>query len=102
MLEDHNKTTFVMEWGCFQYIVIAFGMKTVLAIFSGFIIAAFKEFIHKFLEVYFDEWTMFGLVKCHVESLRLMFDTFRRYWIALNLNKFIFCVPYGILIAHVV
>jgi len=48
-------------------------------IFSHVVIATFKEFIHKSLEVYFDDWTMFGLVKHHVASLRLMLDTCRRY-----------------------
>jgi len=47
----------------------------VLAIFLCIIIVAFKEFIHKFLDIYFDDWTMFGLVKRHVASLCLMLDT---------------------------
>ena len=45
---------------------------------------------------------MFRLVKCHVESLRLMLDTCHRYKIAQNLKKCIFCVTYGILLGHVV
>ena len=79
-----------------------FGLKNASAIFSHVVIVAFKEFIHKFLEVYFDEWTVFGLLKRHVESLRLMLDTCRRYHIALNLNKCLFCVPFGTLLGHVV
>lgn len=101
-LEDRSKTTFAVEWGCFQYTVIPFGLKNVPAIFSHIVIVAFKEFIHKFLEVHFDEWTVFGLVKCHVASLRLMLDTCRRYQIALNLKKCLFCVPFGTLLGHVV
>jgi len=62
----------------------------------------FKEFIHKFLEEYIDDWTVFGLVKCHVASLRLMLDMCCRYQIALNLKKFLFYVPFGILLGHVV
>ena len=27
--EDRSKTTFVTEWGCFQYTVIPFGLKNV-------------------------------------------------------------------------
>ena len=50
--EDQSKTTFATEWGCFQYTVMPFGMKNALAIFSRIVVAAFKEFIHKFLEVY--------------------------------------------------
>lgn len=55
-----------------------------------------------FLEVYFDDWTVFGLVKFHVASLRLMPNTYQRYQIALNLKKYLFCVPFGTLLGHVV
>ena len=65
-------------------------------------IATLKEFIHKFLEVYFDDWTMFGLVKLHVASLCLILDTCRRYQITLNLKKCLFCVPFGNLLGNVV
>jgi len=34
------------------------------------VVAAFKEYIHKFLEVYFDDWTVFGMLKKHGASLR--------------------------------
>jgi len=50
-LEDRSKTTFATEWGCFQYIVMPFGLKNAPAIFSCVVVVAFKEFIHKFLEV---------------------------------------------------
>eukprot|EP00253_Pinus_taeda_P003565 PITA_03565 len=59
--EDRNKTTFMMESGCFQYTRMPFGLKNVPVIFSHMVIATFKEFIHKLLEVYFDDWIMFGL-----------------------------------------
>lgn len=52
--KDRSKTTFATEWGCFQYIVMPFGLKYVLAIFSRIVVATFKEFIHKLLEVYID------------------------------------------------
>jgi len=71
-------------------------------IFSCVVIVVFKEFIHKFLEVYFDDWTVFGLVKCHLVSLCLMLDTCLRYQIALNLKKCLFCTPFRILLGHVV
>lgn len=59
--EDRHKTTFSTENGCYQYMVMSFGLKNAPAIFSRVVVAAFKEFIHKFLEVYFHDWTMFGL-----------------------------------------
>ena len=53
--EDHHKTTFVTEWGCYQYTVMPFGLKNAPAIFSRIVVYAFKYFIHNFLEVYFDD-----------------------------------------------
>lgn len=100
--EDTSKTTFAIEWGCFQYIVMPFGVNNVLEIFSRAVIAAFKEFIHKLLEVYFDDWMVFGLVKRHVARLWLMLGACRRYQIALRLNKCLFYIPFGILLGHVV
>lgn len=94
--------TFLMEWGCFQYTMMSFGHKNAPAIFSFVDIVAFKDVIHKFFEVYFYDWTMFGLVKRNVASLRLMLDTYRKYQIVLNLKKCILCVPFGILLGHVV
>ena len=70
--EDRHKTTFATEWSSFQYTVMPFGLKDAPAIFSRVVVAVFKEFIHKFVEVYFDNWIVFGLLKKHVEALRLM------------------------------
>ena len=53
--EDHSKSTFSTEWGSFQYIVMPFGLKYAPTIFSRVVVVVFKEFMHKFLEVYFDE-----------------------------------------------
>ena len=52
--------------------------------------------------MYFDDWTVFELVKRKVEILCLMLDMCHRYQIALNLKKCIFCVPFGTLLGHVV
>ena len=64
--------------------------------------AVFKKFIHNFLEVYFDDWTIFGLVKNHVSKMRMMLDACRKHHISLNIKKCIFCIPFGILLGHIV
>jgi len=102
ILEDRRKTTFMMEWGCFQYTLMSFWLKNAPMIFSHMVMEVFNEFIHKFLEAYFNDWTMFGLVKRHVGSLHLILDLFWRYQITLNMKKCIICVPFGILLGHVV
>ena len=75
--EDCHKTTFVTEWGCYQYTVIPFGLKNAPAIFSRIVVSTFKYFIHKFLEVYFDDWTIFGLARDHIENLHMMMERCR-------------------------
>lgn len=77
--EDSSKTTFVIEWGCFQYIVMPFGLNNAPMIVSRVVIVHFKESIHKFLEIYFNDWTIFGLAKCHVASLCYTLDTYHRH-----------------------
>lgn len=79
-----------------------FGLKNMPIIFSCIVIAVFKEYIHKFLEVYLDDWFVFGLVKHHVASLRLMLDTCCGHQIALDLKKCTFLVLFGNLLRRVV
>ena len=67
--EDRCKTSFVIELGSLAYIVLPFGLKNALDIFSKIVITSFKEFIHKFLEVYLDDWTVFSLLKQHIQLL---------------------------------
>ena len=70
--------------------MIPFGLKNAPAIFSRLVVAIFKEYIHKFVEVYFDDWTVFGLLKKHVEALRLMLAKCRQHQILLNLKNVYF------------
>ena len=100
--EDKHKTTFAIEWGSFQYTVMPFGLKNAPAIFSTLVVAVFKEYIHKFVEVYFDYWIVFGLLKKHVEALRHILTKCRQHHISLKLKKCVFCVPFGTLLGHIV
>ena len=77
--EDHNKTTFATEWGSFQYTVMPFGLKNAPAIFSRLVVAIFKELIQKFLEVYFDDQTIFRLLKKDIPNLCMMLDACRKH-----------------------
>jgi hypothetical protein len=100
--EDRYKTTFATEWGSYQYTIIEFSLNNAPTIFSRVLVVAFKDFIHKFLEVYLDDWTIFSLLKDNVEILRLMLERCRQYRISLNIKKCIFSTPFGILLGHIV
>jgi hypothetical protein len=64
--ENKHKTTFATDWGSYQYKFMLFGMNNAPTIFSRVVITTFKEFIHQFLEVYLDDWTVYSLLKNHV------------------------------------
>ena len=100
--EDWHKTTFFTEWGCFQYTAMPFGLKNALAIFSLVVVVAFKDFIQKFLQVYMDDWPVYGLVRDHLANLHLILERCRQHQIALNSKKCIFCTPFKILLGHIV
>ena len=79
-----------------------FGLKNAPTIFSRVVIVVFKEFIHQFLEVYLDDWIVYSLLKNHVEVLCLILERCRQCQISLNINKFIFGTPFGILLGYIV
>jgi hypothetical protein len=79
-----------------------FGLNYEPTIFSRVVIASFKDFIHQFLEVYLDDWTVYSLLKDHVGVLILMLERCRQCQISLNIKKHIFCTPFGILLGHIV
>jgi hypothetical protein len=79
-----------------------FGLKNAPTIFSRVFIAPFKEFIHQFSEVYLDDWTVYSLLKDHVEVLRMMLERCRQCQISLNIKMCIFGTHFGILLGHIV
>jgi hypothetical protein len=79
-----------------------FGVKNAPTLFSRVVIATCKEFIHLFLEVYMDYWTIYSLLKDNVEVLRLMLERCRQCQISLNIKKCIFGTSFGILLGHIV
>jgi hypothetical protein len=82
--------------------VMPFGLNNFPVVFSRIVVPSFKEFIHKFLEVYLDDWTMFNLLKEHMPALRLMLDRCHQLQISLNFKKHIFCTPFSTLLGHIV
>jgi hypothetical protein len=64
-----------------------FGLNNAPAIIYRVVVEAFKEFLHKFLEAYIDDWTVFSLLQNHIECFRLMLDKGRQCQITLNLKK---------------
>jgi hypothetical protein len=77
-------------------------MKNAPTMFLRIVIVVFQDFIHIFLEVYMDDWTMYSLLKEHIGLLWLIFSHCRNLQISLNLKKCIFCVPFVNMLGHIV
>ena len=72
--EDHPEITFTIEWGSYMYNAMPLGLKNTPVIFSRILVNTFKDFIHDFLEVYLNDWTIFRILYPHIQALRLMFE----------------------------
>ena len=57
------------EWGCYQYIVMPFGLRNAPVIFFRIIVGAFKDFIQTLLVVYMDDGMVYGLIKDHLANI---------------------------------
>ena len=51
------------EGHAWMYLGVVSHVELIGGFFGLTVVSAFKYFIHKFLEVYFDDWTMFVLVR---------------------------------------
>lgn len=100
--KDQLKTTFIIEWGTYAFRVMPFRLTNALATFQRVILNIFKQKIGKKIEVFFDDWTLFTLLKNHLECLRSMLETCKKNNLCLNPVKCTFMVPFGTLLGHVV
>ena len=49
-----------------------------------------------------DDWTIYGLIRDHLDNLWLMLEICRQHQITLKSKKCIFCAPFGMLLGHIV
>ena len=61
--EDQKKTTFIFKFGSFGYRVMPFSLKNASLVLSRIVIKALQEYIYKTMEVYFDDWTIYSMLK---------------------------------------
>ena len=52
--------------------------------------------------VYFDDWTIYSMLKDHCKWLILMLERCRQIHLSLNIRKCIFFTPIGTLLGHIV
>ncbi|MCO5566592.1 hypothetical protein L7F22_020269 [Adiantum nelumboides] len=100
-LEDRTKTTFVLEWGAFMYLVMPFGLSNAPTTFQRCMMEIFSKFLHKFLAIYVDDFTINSIEELHILFLEMVFQRCREKRICLNPFKSVFMVWKGQLLGHV-
>ena len=79
-----------------------FGFKNAPTVFSRIVVKTFQEYIYKTMAVYFDDWTIYSMLKDHCKWIGLMLERYRQIQLVLNIRKCIFVTPIGTLLGHIV
>jgi hypothetical protein len=100
--EDKENTIFISKWGAYAYNFMSFGLCNVLATFQKVVTKTFKEYFKKFMQIFLDDFSVYGSKKDHLIQLQKCLEECRQNGISLNLEKCAFCVNSGVLLGHIV
>ncbi|BBN67993.1 hypothetical protein Prudu_247S000100 [Prunus dulcis] len=82
-LEDQEKTTFACPFGTFAFRKMPFGLCNAPATFQRCMISIFSDMVEKYLEVFKDDITVFGLIPPHwtsQEKKKFMVEVRKFFW----------------------
>ncbi|MCO5610817.1 hypothetical protein L7F22_065058 [Adiantum nelumboides] len=71
--EDQSKTTFVIEWEEFMYLVMPFRLCNAPVTSQRCMMEVFSEFLHKFLAIFVDDFTIYSTEELHILFLEMVF-----------------------------
>ena len=103
--EDVSKTAFRCPGalGCYEWIVMPFGLKNAGAIYQRAMNSMFHDFIEDFMQIYIDDIVVKSSSENkHLEHLRLSFERMRQYGLKMNPLKCAFGVCAGDFLGFVV
>jgi hypothetical protein len=102
-LDDQHKTTFTCPYGTFAYRRMPFGVCNASASFQHCMMAVFSEFIEEIVEVFMDDFSVYG--KTFMDCLANLDKVLTRCVevdLVLNWEKCHFMVKQGIVLGHVI
>ncbi|GKD75851.1 putative nucleotidyltransferase, ribonuclease H [Tanacetum coccineum] len=99
--EDQEKTMFTCPYWTFVYKRMPFGLCNALATFQRCMTAIFHELIEDSMEVFMDDFSVFGSSFDHcLKYLEKMLKRYEETNLVLNLEKCHFMVKEGIVLGH--
>jgi hypothetical protein len=101
--DDQHKITFTCPYGTFAYRRMPFGLCNAPASFQRCMMAVFAEFIEEIVEVFMDDFSVYG--KTFMDCLANLYKVVTRCAevdLVLNWEKCHFMVKQGIVLGHVI
>ncbi|GKE23459.1 reverse transcriptase domain-containing protein [Tanacetum coccineum] len=99
--QDQEKTTFTCPYGTFAYRRIPFGLCNTLGTFQSCMVVIFHDMIEKTMEVFMDDFSVFGdsFSSC-LSYLDMMLKRYEDTNLVINWEKCHFIVKEGIVLSH--
>jgi hypothetical protein len=95
-------TAFTIDSGVYAHNKMPFGLCNVPATYQRLVITAFQEYLHKFIELFLDDFCVFNTKVNHAACLAKCFAKCHEYGISLNATKSQFLVPYWVILCHII
>ena len=103
VLDDQEKTAFIIPIGNYHYKVMPFGLKNARFTYQRMMTRMFESLLGKNIMIYIDDMVVKSkMVSEHLGDLRIIFEILRNYKLRLNSSKCSFGVGSGKFLGYMV
>jgi hypothetical protein len=101
-LDKRYKTTFIIDWGAFVWVVMPFGLKNAPPTYQRVVNRTFKDYLDDFMKFFLDDFTIFTYLDIHLSKLRKCFEKCQKCGISLNPKICAFMVLSNMIIGFII